>query len=143
MWQAKLGLEKTWGATGRTQSGLLTPPLARPVMFKVYNMFLAVPPHTARTFPMMNKIKLPLAMLLLLQIVPAAQAAGRQHFNSSSAPFGYFRNDPAYDYARAVYGWISGPYPFHYTPGSHPRPLRSGNRCWANTGGGQLAWVPC
>jgi len=101
---------------------------------------------------MMNKTKLALAMLLLLQIAPAAQAAGRQHFKSSGAlsaygPFdltpGSLRNDPAYDYARAAYGWISGPYPFHYTPGSPPRPLRSNGRCWVNTGGGQLGWGPC
>jgi hypothetical protein len=118
---------------------------------------------------MMNKTKLALAMLLLLQIAPAASAAGRQHLNSRGAlsaydyaraaygwiggpyPFDYtagsragpLRNDPAYDYARAVYGWIAGPYPFDYTPGSHPRPLRSGGRCWVNTGGGQLGWGPC
>jgi hypothetical protein len=116
---------------------------------------------------MMNKTKIALAMLLLLQIAPAAPAS--RNLDSSGAPWAYdysqaaygwiagpypfdytagarplsLRNDPAYDYARAVYGWIAGPYPFHYTPGSHPRPLRSGGRCWVNTGGGQLGWGPC
>jgi hypothetical protein len=92
---------------------------------------------------MMNKTKLTLAMLLLLQIAPA-QAAGRQHFYSSGVPSAYdLRNDPAYDFARAVYGWNAGLYPFDYTPGSRPRPLRSDGRCWVNTGGGQLGWAPC
>jgi len=83
----------------------------------------------------MNKAKLALAALLLLQIAPVAQAAARQHFNRGALS--------AYDYARATYGWNAGPYPFNYTPGSHPRPLRSGGRCWVNTGGGNLGWAPC
>jgi hypothetical protein len=104
---------------------------------------------------MMNKTKLALAMLLLLQIAPA-QAAGRQHSNRSGAlpayePFdhsqaaypGSLSNDPAYDFARAVFGWNAGLYPFDYTPGSRPRPLRSNGKCWVNTGGGNLGWAPC
>jgi hypothetical protein len=85
---------------------------------------------------MMNKTKLALAALLLLQVASAAQAASKGHSNSSALS--------AYDYATEVYGWDGGLYPFNLEPGSsRPIPLRSGDRCWGSLGNGNLAWVPC
>jgi hypothetical protein len=82
---------------------------------------------------MMNKTKLAFAALLLLQIAPAAQAAKHPlHSNGSALS--------AYDYAREVYGWDGGLYPFNLTPGSsRPIPLRSGDRCWGSMGNGKTS----
>jgi hypothetical protein len=94
----------------------------------------------------MNKTKLAFAALLLVQIAPVPQAAAKtQHYGSPAAKTQHFGSTAfsAYDYARAVYGWNAGLYPFNYTPGSPPRPLRSDGKCWVNTGGGHLGWAPC
>ena len=86
---------------------------------------------------MMNKAKLTFAALLLLQIAPAAQAAR----HTSHARSGGLSD---YDYAREVFGWNAGLYPFNFAPGSSRRiPLRSGDRCWGSMGSGNLGWVPC
>jgi hypothetical protein len=86
---------------------------------------------------MLNKTKLAFAALLLLQIVPAAQAARHSHHSNSDAL-------SAYDYAQEVYGWDGGLYPFNLEPGSsRPIPLRSGDKCWGSLGNGNLAWVQC
>jgi hypothetical protein len=85
---------------------------------------------------MMNKTKLALAALLLLQVAPAAQAASKGRHPSSAFS--------AYNYAQEVFGWSEGPYPFNHAPGSsRPIPLRSGDRCWGSMGNGNLGWVPC
>jgi hypothetical protein len=86
---------------------------------------------------MMNKTKLAFAALLLLQIIPAAQAASKGHHQSNSALSDY-------DYATNVFGWDGGLYPFNLAPGSsRPIPLRSGDRCWGSMGNGNLGWIPC
>src|SRR5215471_11110422 len=41
--------------------------------------------NTARRFPMMDKTKLAFAVLLLLQIAPAAQAASRAHHHATNS----------------------------------------------------------
>jgi hypothetical protein len=85
----------------------------------------------------MNKTKLAFAALLLLQAAPAAHGASKGHHPNSSA-------FSAYDYAREVFGFNEGPYPFNHAPGSsRPIPLRSGDRCWGSMGNGNLGWVRC
>jgi hypothetical protein len=86
---------------------------------------------------MMNKTKFAFAVLLLLQIAPAAQAASKGHHSNSGAL-------SPYDYAQDVFGWDGGLYPFNLAPGSsRPIPLRSGDRCWGSMGNGNLGWIPC
>ena len=80
---------------------------------------------------MLNKTKMVVAAMLVLGIASASQAGSKDA-------------QATYDYARSVFGYIEGPYPFEYTPDLRYRgPLRSGDLCWANTGNGNLGWVPC
>ena len=97
----------------------------------------------------MTKTRLALAALLLLQIVPAADAASRKHpRNEGGAYAAYDYVGPGefsssnYNFARQVYGWNGGLYPFNIGPGGRPIPLMSHGKCWMPTQWG-LDWVPC
>jgi hypothetical protein len=102
----------------------------------------------ARRFPMMTKTKLALAALLLLQIVPAADAASKKHHQEGDA---YSTYDYAgrgefspsnYYFAQQVYGWDGGLYPFNIGPDGRRTPLKSDGRCWLPSQG-SLGWAPC
>jgi hypothetical protein len=104
---------------------------------------------TARRFPMMTKTKLALAALLVLQIVPAADAASKKHHPHEGGAYSAYDNaeggvfSPSiYDFAMRVYGWDGGLYPFNFGPDGRPTPLMSDGRCWLPTQG-SLGWGPC
>jgi hypothetical protein len=103
--------------------------------------------NSKEIFPM-TKTKLALAALLLLQIVPAADAASKKHHHQGGA---YSTYDHAgrgefsrsiYNFARQVYGWNGGLYPFNIGPDGRPTPLTSDGKCWMPTQWG-LDWAPC
>jgi hypothetical protein len=96
---------------------------------------------------MMTKTTLALAALLLLQIVPAADAASKKHYEGGAyssydyAGRGAF-SPSIYNFARQAYGWDGGLYPFNIGPDGRPTPLTSDGKCWLPTQWG-LNWAPC
>ena len=97
---------------------------------------------------MMTKTKLALAALLLLQIVPAADAASKKHHHHEGGAYsaydyagrGEFSN---YNFARQVYGWNGGLYPFNIGPDGRPTPLTSDGKCWMPSQWGNPEWASC
>jgi hypothetical protein len=102
------------------------------------------------TMTTMTKTKLALAALLLLQIVPAADAATKKHHHHDGGSYSAYDyagggelSPSTYNFARQVYGWDGGLYPFNIGPDGRPTPLTtSGGRCWLPTQWG-LDWAPC
>jgi hypothetical protein len=98
---------------------------------------------------MMTKTKLALAGLLLLQIVPAADAASKKHHQHEGGAYSAYDSgrgelSPSnYNFARHVYGWEGGLYPFNIGPDGRPTPLTSDGKCWLPTQWGGPAWAPC
>jgi hypothetical protein len=108
------------------------------------------PYHTGRRFPMMTKTKLALAALLLLQIVPAADAASKKHHHHEGGAYSAYDyagrgefSPSIYNFARQVYGWDGGPYPFNIGPDGRPTPLTSDGKCWMPSQWGPPEWAPC
>jgi hypothetical protein len=105
---------------------------------------------TARRFSMMTETKLALAVLLLLQIVPAADAASKKHHHHEGGAYSGYdyagRGEFSlsnYNFARQVYGWNDGLYPFNIGPDGRPTPLTSDGKCWMPTQRGGPEWAPC
>jgi hypothetical protein len=96
---------------------------------------------------MMAKTKLALAALLLLQIVPAADAASKKHQHHEGGAYSAYDyaggGDSNYNFARQVYGWDGGLYPFNIAPDGRPNPLTSGGKCWLPSQWGPPEWAPC
>jgi hypothetical protein len=81
---------------------------------------------------MITKTKLALAALPLLQIVPAADAASKKHHHHEGGAYSAYDHagrgefSPSnYNFARQVYGWDGGLYPFNIGPDGRPTPLMS------------------
>jgi hypothetical protein len=99
---------------------------------------------------MMTKTKFALAALLLLQIVPAADAASKKlhhHEGGAYSAYDYATRgefSPCnYNFARQVYGWNDGLYPFNIGPDGRPTPLTSDGKCLIATQWGGPEWAPC
>ena len=97
---------------------------------------------------MMTKTKLALAALLLLQIVPAADAASKKHQEGGAySAYDYTGRGELslsnYNFARQAYGWIGGFYPFNIGPDGRPTPLTSDGKCWLPSQWGNPEWAPC
>jgi hypothetical protein len=58
--------------------------------------------------------------------------AGRGEFSPSN-----------YNFARQVYGWDGGLYPFNIGPDGRPTPLTSDGKCWMPSQWGPPEWAPC
>src|ERR1700676_2344375 len=107
------------------------------------------PYHTTkRTFSMMPKTKLALAALLLLQIVPAADAASKKHHHHEGGAYSAYDyaggaelSPSNYNFARQVYGFDGGPYPFNIGPDGRPTPLTSDGKCWMPSQWGPPEWA--
>jgi hypothetical protein len=98
---------------------------------------------------MMTKTKLALAALLVLQIVPAADAASKKHHPHEGGAYSTYDyagrgefSPSNYYFAQQVYGWDGGLYPFNIGPDGRRTPLTSDGRCWLPTQG-SLGWGPC
>jgi hypothetical protein len=105
---------------------------------------------TARRFPMMTKTKLALAALLVLQIVPAADAASKKHHPHEGGAYSTYDyagrgefSPSNYYFAQQVYGWDGGLYPFNIGPDGRRTPLKSDGRCWVPTRSGSPEWAAC
>jgi hypothetical protein len=105
---------------------------------------------TERRFSMMTKTKLALAALLLLQIVPAADAASKKHQHHEGSAYSAYDytgggelSPSNYNFARQVYGFDGGLYPFNIGPDGRPTPLTSGGKCWLPSQWGPSEWAPC
>ena len=99
---------------------------------------------------MMSKTKLALAALLLLQIVPAADAASKKHHHHEGGAYSAYDyagrgefSPSIYNFARQVYGWDGGPYPFNIGPDGRPTPITSDGKCWMPSQWGPPEWAPC
>jgi hypothetical protein len=99
---------------------------------------------------MMTKTKLALAALLLLQIVPAADAASKKHHHHEGGAYSAYDyagrgelSPSNYNFARQVYGWEGGLYPFNIGPDGRPTPLTSDGKCWMPSQWGPPEWAPC
>jgi hypothetical protein len=94
---------------------------------------------------MMTKTKLALAALLVLQIVPAADAASKKHHHHEGAAYSAFDafSPSYYNFARQVYGWEDGTYPFNIGPDGRPTPLTSDGKCWMPSHWGPPEWASC
>jgi hypothetical protein len=94
---------------------------------------------------MMINTKLALAALLVLQIVPVADAASKKHHHHEGGAYSaYDAFSPSkYNFARQVYGWDGGTYPFNIGPDGRPTPLTSDGKCWMPSQWGPPEWASC
>ena len=99
---------------------------------------------------MTPKTELALAALLLLQIVPAADAANKKYHHHEGGAYSAYDyaergefSPSNYNFARQVYGWNEGLYPFNIGRDGRPTPLMSDGKCWMPTPSGGPEWAPC